>query len=176
MTEEIEELSEYELMQARAARKLENTARILASKKLRQLRRVENVDNSQTVQAALKKVQDEGGRVLLVGQNKKGKTYNAVTPLMLTVLETEIERLEKKIAPLKEALQKGESKNKERDKDNIKFLLKQLNPRKEELKKLKAVLKEQEASGNKNNANPGREQTTNQPLLTLNNTNNKNDK
>ena len=61
---------------------------------------------------------------------------------MLEVLQTEIDRLEAKIKPLKEAVQNGTSKNKERDKANIEFFSKQLKPKKKELEQLTARLKQ----------------------------------
>jgi hypothetical protein len=152
--EEIKELNEYELQQAHMARKLDNTARILASKKLRQLRMVDNVDNSEAVQEALRKAQAEGAKISL-NTPTKDKTDLTVTPKMLEVLQAEIDRLEAKIKPLKEVIQNGKSKNKERDEKSIKFFSGQLEPKKKELKKLTAML---DAGGKntppKNNGRP----------------------
>jgi hypothetical protein len=139
MVEEIKELNEYELQQAHMARKLDNTARILASKKLRQLRMVDNVDNSEAVKEALKRAEAEGGKISLKTPTKD-KTDLTVTPKMLEVLQAEIDRLEAKIKPLKEVIQHGKSKNKEHDEKSIKFFSEQLEPKKKELKKLTAML------------------------------------
>jgi hypothetical protein len=143
--EKVKELTEYELQQRHFTRKLENTQRILASKKLRLLRTEQYVNRAESVLAAAAKVRREGGRVIL--PDVKQLEAPEVTDKMLDVAKEQIARLKNKITPIKERLQTSKKKN--GDEERYEALSEQLGAAEKELEKLKELSRNRKPAGEK---------------------------